>query len=171
MLSTNRLTVQTHRAVWQPCGSRSRPFRVCAAALALTMLLGALVMGTTVVRACGLDGKPSMLGNGRLVRINPSYPQTDAQVAYWAVFALPGSYGAGQVVALTENRAEVARTLLPQAMLRPWRWTFGDGATAYGWTVRHTYARAGHWRITTYAYDPGSRTWNNFDQAVITVKR
>jgi len=53
---------------------------------------------------------------------------------------------------------------------RPWRWAFGDGQTAYGWTIRHAYTHPGTWRIAVDAYDPGTNLWWNFDQVQITIR-
>ncbi len=108
--------------------------------------------------------------NGALVELNPNIARTQAQALRWAPFIASSTYRSGATIVLTENRTELARTLLPTVMTHPWRWQFGDGAAAYGWTVRHAYKHAGRWRVTTDCYDPASRTWNNFDQAVIVVK-
>jgi hypothetical protein len=101
--------------------------------------------------------------------VNTHVPTTSAQLAGWAPFVFARSYPVRRAIVLTENRREVARSLTVAAMRRPWRWKFGDGQVAYGWTVRHTYAHPGDWRISVDAYDPGTRQWYNFDQVVITV--
>jgi len=147
---------------------RHRSRRI-AAALS-TVVLAGVVGSPSLALACGLDGKPSMSMNGALVHLNKDIPTTQAQALRWAPFIAASHYHRGATIAMTENRIELARTLVPAAMTRPWRWQFGDGTTAYGWTVRHTYKHAGSWRVTTDAYDPAARTWDNFDQAVIVVK-
>lgn len=127
--------------------------------------------GATAVRGCSLDNKPSVYADGQLAGINPTVPLTSAQLATWAFFAFPRTFRARTAVILTENRREVAQTLIPAAMRRPWRWRFGDGQSAFGWTVRHRYARAGSWRIGVDAFDPGTKKWYNFDQVLIRISR
>ncbi len=140
-------------------------------AAGLAALIAGGVLGSTGARACALDNKPSLSANGRLVRINQQSPRTDAEVARWTYFVVPGAYRAGQGVALTENRQEVAQTLLPSVMLRPWRWEFGDGVTAYGWGVKHAYTHPGQYVVTADCYNPGDGKWYNFDKATLTVTR
>ena len=72
---------------------------------------------------------------------------------------------------MTENREEVAGTLMPSAREQPWGWTFGDGTFAEGWTVRLMYTHPGHWKMGMYAYNRESRHWDLFDQAAITIGR
>jgi len=145
--------------------------RRIGAVLTVSSLLGVLVLvAPSLALACGLDGKPSMSTNGALVERNLLTARTQAQALHWAPFVAVSTYHSGATIALTENRTELARTLLPTVMTHPWRWGFGDGATAYGWTVHHAYKHAGRWRVTTDAYDPISRAWYNFDQAVIVVR-
>jgi hypothetical protein len=54
-------------------------------------------------------------------------------------------------------------------MQKPWRWEFGDGATALGWTVKHAYAHPGRLRIQVEAYWPPTKQWIAFDQVTITI--
>lgn len=122
-------------------------------------------------RACALDQRPSLSTNGRLVVLNKQVARTQAELAIWSFFVAPGAYRTGQVVTMTENRKEVATTLMASALLQPWGWTFGDGSFSQGWTVRHAYAHPGHWKIGVYDYNPESRRWDLFDQATITIKR
>jgi hypothetical protein len=137
--------------------------------MALLGLAGCLLSVPAVARACSLDSQPSAYADGQRDRLNTQVPTTSAQLAGWAPFVFGRSYPVRRAIVLTEDRREVARSLTAAAMRRPWRWRFGDGQVAYGWTVRHAYAHPGHWRIAVDAYDPGTRQWYNFDQAVITV--
>jgi hypothetical protein len=139
--------------------------------IAVLTLMSGLLGGTAVARACALDQRPSVYADGQLARSNTQVPTTAAQLAAWAPFVFPRTYQAGRAVTFTEDRREVARSLAAAAMRRPWRWQFGDGQLAYGWTVRHTYGRAGSWRITVDAYDPGTARWYTFDQALIAIHR
>jgi hypothetical protein len=127
--------------------------------------------GAAAARACALDSKPSAYADGVLVTVNNSTPTTSAQLTTWAYFVFPRSFAAHRAITLTENRREVAKTLVAAAMRRPWRWHFGDGKIAYGWTVRHSYAAAGRYRIVVDAYLPQTKQWYYFDQAIITIRR
>lgn len=141
----------------------------CGAAVAVLALATALIAAP--VQACGLDGTPSVSANGRLAQVTPWTPTTQAQMAIWAIFDFTRHYAVRQAITLTENRREVARALIASAMQRPWRWRFGDGQTAYGWTVRHAFARPGTWRIMVDAYLPSTKQWYNFDQVMIVITR
>jgi hypothetical protein len=145
--------------------------RLSVLALALLATACAGLVAVTPAGACSLDNRPSAYADGQLARANPHIPTSSAQLASWSPFVFARNYQTRHTVTLTESRSEVARSLRAAAMRRPWRWSFGDGHTAYGWTVRHTYTRAGHWRIAVDAYDPGTRQWYNFDQIIITIRR
>jgi hypothetical protein len=119
--------------------------------------------------ACMLDQKPSMSVNGRLARVTTQAPRTQAELALWTYFVFPGRYPVNQSIELHENKAEVAHTLSAEAMRQPVIWSFGDGQGASGWTVHHTYARAGHWHIRIAVWDPYSGRWDLFDQATVTT--
>ena len=122
-----------------------------------------------LAQACTLDQKPSASADGHLAGINRSTPTTQEQLAAWSYFAFPRPFQVGTTVVLTEDRREVARTLVPSAMRQPWGWLFGDGSSATGWTVRHAYTRPGPLRISVYAYDPAIGRWTLFDQVTITI--
>ncbi|HVC81256.1 MAG TPA: hypothetical protein VNL35_12240 [Chloroflexota bacterium] len=139
--------------------------------LAALLAAQAVVAEATPARACALDQRPSLSTNGRLVVLNKQVARTQAELAIWAFFVVPGVYRTGQSVTMTENRKEVANTLMPSARLQPWGWTFGDGSFSQGWTIRHAYTHPGHWKIGVYAYNPESRRWDLFDQATITIGR
>ena len=138
---------------------------------AAVALFAVCVVVVTPALACTLDSRPSAYADGQIDRPNPALPTSGAQLASWSPFVFASTVRMHRTVTLTENRREVARSLTAAAMRRPWRWGFGDGHTAYGWTVRHAYARPGRWRITVDAYDPGTRQWYNFDKIILTVQR
>lgn len=130
-----------------------------------------LVSPGVVAQACTVDARPSAYADRQRDRLNTQVPTTAAQQADWSPFVFPGRYRVRRAISLTEDRREVARSLVPAALRRPWRWHFGDGRVADGWTVRHAYAHAGSWRILVAAYDPGTRQWYTFDQITIVVQR
>ena len=137
--------------------------------VALAALAACGMTSAASVGACMLDSRPSAYADGQRDRVNTQVPTSSAQLAGWAPFVFARGYPVRRAIVLTEDRREVARTLTAAAMRRPWRWKFGDGQVAYGWTVRHAYVHPGHWRISVDAYDPGNRQWYNFDQVVITI--
>jgi hypothetical protein len=142
-----------------------KPFRARG-----VVVVAVLVAGSTA-QACGLDGVPSLLVNGRLVLVNRALPAS-GHLTIWAPFTAPGSYRAGQPVRLQEMRGRVLWTLPPSAFRTPWRWTFGDGADARGLRVRHTYRRRGTYVVHVRAYlvDGHDSQWYQFDAAVIHVR-
>src|SRR5579872_27553 len=64
----------------------------------------AVVAEATPARACALDQRPSLSTNGRLVVLNKQVARTQAELAIWAFFVVPGVYRTGQPVTMTENR-------------------------------------------------------------------
>ncbi len=135
-----------------------------------TALFGVFALCRSLpVSACMLDQKPSMSVNGRLARVTTQAPRTQAELAVWTYFVFPGRYAVNQPIELRENKAEVAHTLSAEAMRQPVIWSFGDGHGASGWTVHHTYARAGRWHIQIAVWDPYSGRWDLFDQATVTT--
>jgi hypothetical protein len=71
-----------------------------------------------MTRACGLDGVPSLLVNGRMVGVNGT-PPAQGQLATWAPFVAPGVYPAGRSVLFSEIRGRVLWTLPPSAFTTP----------------------------------------------------
>lgn len=137
------------------------------AGMAAVLLLA--VCTASAAWACALDQVPSISMNGRLAVANQQPAETSAALARWAPFVFPARPGVRQVVRFGENRREVARSLTSQAMSHPAEWRFGDGAQAYGWTVRHAYHKPGTFRITVLAYDRTSRRWYSFDEVMVLV--
>jgi hypothetical protein len=139
------------------------------------VVVGGLVMGvvsaTAPAAACTLDGQPTASANGQLARLNSHTPQTTADLATWAAFVFAQRFHSRRPITLAEDRRALSRVLIAAALRRPWRWEFGDGSMGYGWSVRHSYARPGNWRVTVDAYLPSNKKWYHFDQVMLTVER
>lgn len=126
--------------------------------------------GVSPCSACGIDGIPSMSANGTLVQRNTTVPKTPHQVSQWSPFIVHIALHVGRSATFTENKKELAQTLPPVVMTRPWRWLLGDGTISYGWTVHHAYTRAGRWLVIADAYVQESHRWEPFDQAIVVVR-
>jgi len=131
--------------------------------------LAGCILLVTGAQACALDSKPSLSANGVLPTLNTAAPVTPAQLNAFTPFVFQRPYAAGAKITFEENRADIAQSLIPTAMERPWRWQFGDGKIAYGWSVTHTYARAGTVEVAVDAYYPGTKQWYQFDLVRLRV--
>ena len=134
-------------------------------------MIGALVVSASTARACSVDGVPSLSVNGRLVAVNSALGSS-ASVGTWAPFVARGAYPANHPLLLTEEQARVAQALPALAFRFPWRWHFGDGASARGAAVRHAYRRPGTYIITVDAYLVAGthKLWFTFDKASIDIR-
>lgn len=121
------------------------------------------------VRACALDGKPSAYADGVPAVVVRTAP-TVATYVWWAHFAFPRSFRAGQHIRFNEDDASVRRLLPPAARSRPWRWRFADGNTLIGDRVAHVYRRPGRYKLSVEAYFP-SYGWQAFDTITVTIHR
>ncbi len=140
--------------------------RITAAVVAL----GAVALGAGMARACGMDGIPSLSVDGRVVAVNSALT-SNARFDTWTPFVTRGAYPVGRPILLTENKANVAQSLPPEAFTHPWKWTFGDGATARGMSARHVYRRRGAYILSVQAYlvAGAQRQWYSFDKVTIHV--
>ena len=136
------------------------------------VMIGALVVGAGTARACSLDGVPSLAVNGHLVADNAALAGS-ASVEGWTPLVARGAYPANHPLLLQEDRARVAQALPALAFKVPWRWHFGDGATARGAAVRHAYRRPGTYIITVDAYLVAGKQqlWFTFDRAALHIQR
>ena len=121
------------------------------------------------VQACGLDGIPSISGNGTLAHRNTERA-TASSLGRWAPFVFNTPYRVGQTVLFSENLAELRRTLLPQGFGHPWRWRFGDGTTTTGFSVRHVYRKSGQYKVSVFAYYSSYKAWFEFDDVLLRVR-
>lgn len=135
------------------------------------LVLGSGLLGAGVARACGMDGIPSLSVDGRVVAVNSALT-SNARFDTWTPFVTRGAYPAGRPVLLAENKANVAQSLPPEAFKYPWKWTFGDGATARGLSARHVYRRPGAYILSVEAYliAGAQRQWYTFDKVTIHVR-
>jgi len=142
-------------------------------AMVAALLLAAGLSGAaTTAHACSLDLKPSLSANGVLDEVNRQVPTNSAQLKDLAKdgpFVFSKRFAPGKAITFTENRRDGAQSLVPSAMRRPWRWHFGDGNAASGWTVKHAYAHKGDMRISVDAYLPSTKQWYEFDRVKIHI--
>lgn len=135
--------------------------------LAALAVVAALAPGLAV--ACARDGIPSVSLNGRLAVLNRTAHQV--VLTTWSPFYFARPVRHGQSITLAENNREVARALPHEVFSHPWRWDFGDHSRpAYGTRVRHTYGKAGTYRIAVLAYYPVYTAWQPFDYVTIHVR-
>lgn len=137
-----------------------------------TVIIGgvlALALLPSVAAACARDGVPSVSANGQLAVVN--HNTTGVVLTTWSPFVFTRTVRHGHAVALSENNREVARALPRDVFTHPWRWDFGDHSkAAYGTNVRHTYRKAGVYRIAVFAYYAVYSSWQPFDYVTIRVR-
>jgi hypothetical protein len=132
---------------------------LCAIAAALLLLQGP----ATTARACSLDGIASLSVNGTTASLNGD-SATTATLTYWAPFNLLAA-APGDTLHLAENLSNVRKSIPAESARLPFKWTFGDRASAVGQTVTHSYAHTGWYRIAVRYYWPAHRQWVEFDSA------
>jgi hypothetical protein len=136
--------------------------------IATGTLAAGLLLSAGAAQACSVDGVPSLSVDGRLVAVNKSNASSDS----WTPFVAPGRYPANHALALREDHARVAAALPPVAFKFPWRWHFGDGATARGTAVSHSYRHPGVYIVSVEAYFVvgTQKQWFTFDKATLHVR-
>jgi PKD domain len=139
----------------------ARRFFMLLCAIAATVLLAQGSVDTA--RACSLDGVASLSANGTMASLNGD-SATASTLKYWAPFSLLAA-APGDRLRLAENLSNVRKSIPAQSARLPFTWTFGDGVTAIGQTVSHSYARTGWYRIAVRYYWPAHRQWVEFDSA------
>lgn len=142
--------------------------RIIARRITVYLVLAALPIGAAVAHACGVDGIPSLSADGVLAHRNGA-PGATETLAQWAPFVFPVAYRSGRSIRFGENMAEVRRSLPPQAFVRPWRWSFGDGTSGTGVIGLHSYRRAGLFKLIVSAYYNEYHSWYAFDSALIRI--
>lgn len=136
----------------------------------MAAVAGILMAGTMLaaVQACTIDGKATAVANGQRAIITRE-KLTMAVLHTWAPFTFPSRYRAHASIALTEDRTQLDRALPGEATHHAWRWDFGDGSHATGWSVTHRYTRPGAYRISVAAYYPTWKQYYSFDTIRISV--
>lgn len=119
--------------------------------------------------ACGIDGVPSLSGNGTLAHRN-TQRASEGNLGHWAPFVFAAPFRVKQTIVFKENVADLRKSLLPQAFGHPWRWSFGDGSMSMGLTTHHAYRRAGTYKVMAYAYYSSLKAWFEFDAALVRVR-
>ncbi len=118
------------------------------------------------VSACAIDNVASLLANDVPAMLTTATPHG---ATVWAPFTVAQALATGAPVRLAEASADLARTLPPATQAAPFRWAFGDGATALGHAVAHRYTRPGLYHLLVSGYDRGARRWFIFDSALLRV--
>ena len=137
-----------------------------AATRALGAALLALAVWPGAAGACAINNTTSLVANGVLASLTPASP-TGARL--WAPFTLGKSFASGASVQFSELRADLSKTMAPMILAQPYRWAFGDGATALGHVVTHRYTRAGTYLLMVYGFYSPRRQWFPFDQALVRI--
>jgi hypothetical protein len=137
-----------------------------AAPRALGVVFLALALRTGVAGACTIDNRTSLVANGVLASITPTSP-TGARL--WAPFTINKSFARRETVQFSELWADLRKTMAPMILAQPFRWSFGDGATALGHVVTHRYTRSGTYLLMVYGFYSPRRQWFPFDQALVRI--
>lgn len=151
--------------VFLPRGGPTHHHRLLPSALALVLTL-ALVAMPSIAAACAIDNTASLFAGGVQARLNTSSPTPSRP---WATFTIDKAFASGASVSFSEARRELTRSLSAATIAAPYRWAFGDGATARGHNVAHRYQRAGVYRLVVYGYSATLRSWFPFDNALVHI--
>ena len=138
-----------------------------SARIVASLLAVALALHASPVRACSIDGMPSLSANGALADLAAVRP-FGQDLAVWAPFVLQAATP-GALLRLREDLGNLKRSLPARALTAPFRWDFGDGAETAGFATTHRYARAGSYRIVVSYREPRSARWIVFDSARIGI--
>ena len=136
-------------------------------------LVAALLLALTpsVALACAIDSTASLSANGVRATLNnvSSSNASNASAATWAPFIIGQAFATGTPIVVAESQAELARTLTPDEVAAPYRWSFGDGGVARGHAVTHRYARPGFYRVVVFTSTGRSKTRLLFDSVLLHI--
>ncbi|GAC1397696.1 MAG: hypothetical protein NVSMB65_16500 [Chloroflexota bacterium] len=141
-----------------------RPSALVRRTVAATLVL--VMLGPGVASACALDNTASFWVDGVRASLNLT-PPTD--LARWSPFTVDRAFASDTALHLSENRADLARTLSPATLAAPYRWALGDGVTVFGHTITHRYARPGYYRVVVSGDGGTSRGWITFDTVLVHI--
>jgi len=136
-----------------------------AASLVAALLLALI---PSVALACAIDDTASLSANGVRATLNSTL-SSNASAATWAPFTIGQAFAVGTPIVVTESQAELARTLTPDEVAAPYRWSFGDGGVARGHAVTHRYAGPGFYRVVVSTVTAKSKTSLLFDSVLLHI--
>ncbi len=138
-----------------------RRTRAVIAALAL-----AVALGPGVATACTIDNTASLFVDGVQATLNTAAP---VNTVLWAPFTIAKALASGATVPFSELRSDLKRSLPTATLNAPYRWSFGDGATALGHAVSHRFTHPGLYQLNVAGFSPGTHSWYIFDRALVRV--
>ncbi len=125
-----------------------------------------LTLAPSVAAACAIDSTASLSANGVRATLTPS---SNVSSATWAPFTVGQAFATGTPIVVDESQAELARTLTPDEVAAPYRWSFGDGGVALGHAVTHRYARPGLYRVVVSTVTARSKSLLFFDSVLLHI--
>jgi len=143
-----------------------RPRRLIIASTVLEALLLALALEPGAAAACVIDNTASLSANG--VRATPT-TATPSGPGPWAQFTVGKAFASGAPVQFAELHSDLVRSLAPATLAAPFRWAFGDGATALGHVTAHRYVHPGFYRLTVYGFAQRTHSWFPFDNVLVRI--
>jgi PKD domain-containing protein len=136
----------------------------CGLSCLITLIV---VLGTTAAAsACTLDNVASAAANGQRAILSSDQPQAGKP---WAPFRFAQAYAVGTTITLSEDHADLAKSLSPTMLVQPFRWVLGDGSSMRGTSVTHAFKRAGTYVVQVYAYAASAARWVLFDAIQIEI--
>jgi PKD domain len=139
--------------------------RRCLLAVAFWALATLITAGPAA--ACTIDGVASMKLDNLYALKNKALPASGT-LATWAQFTL-GDASPHKILNFAEDMAKLKKVLPAASLQHPFSWKFGDGASAVGQQVSHSYARAGLYKVETRYYLPSTKQWVLFDSAQLRI--
>lgn len=130
------------------------------------MLLLAFVLTPTITSACAIDNIASLSVDGVRANFTTIAP---ASTKTWAPFTVDKAFATDTTMVVSEDQAELARSLQPSMLHHAYRWTFGDGSAALGTVGSHRYSKPGTYRLDVLGFDARGRQWARFDSALVHV--
>lgn len=127
---------------------------------------GLLALAASPALACTIDSVPSATALGRVSIVYQVDPASISPATY-APFIFPGSFGVGWSIRFAERSTGLQLT--PSQLHDRWRWAFGDGTTAWGHTVTHTYRKPGTYVITVVTAVRSATFYFPFDRVLVQV--